>query len=190
MGDWKMASETVAPCATSCPSKDTVPYERIIVDLEKKPELKKELEDAADLLDYVLCRVPDPEDAKYKDDQEAYEDDLEEKQEKAFDESVFSKYKGAVFWNDCGRDFIVDPSQPKENFNPENMHKLVYTSLKPLKIHAGGEKQLTVKTLCEAVGKVGFNPGEHHFLENVQVQMREVDGEEVVTIIFYAGPEQ
>ena len=67
--DWKMASETVAPCATSCPSKDTVPYERIIVDLEKKPELKKELEDAADLLDYVLCRVPDPEDAKYKDDQ-------------------------------------------------------------------------------------------------------------------------
>merc|ERR1712111_271123 len=25
-----------------------------------------------------MCRVPDPEDAKYKDDEDAYEDDLEE----------------------------------------------------------------------------------------------------------------
>merc|ERR1719346_21679 len=142
-----------------------------------------------------MCRVPDKDDPKYKDDEEAYEDDLEEMQEKtdalkpkdfpytfylmdaaqekAFDDPIFATYRGPVYWNDCGRDFIVDPNQPKENFQPENMHKLVYTSLKPLKIHAGGEKQLTVKTLCEAVGKVGFNPGEHHFLENVQVQMRE-----------------
>merc|ERR1719429_382405 len=159
-----------------------------------------------------MCRVPDKDDPKYKDDDEAYEDDLEEMQEKtdalkpkdfpytfylmdeaqekAFDDPIFATYRGPIYWNDCGRDFIVDPNQPKENFNPENMHKLVYTSLKPLKIHAGGEKQLTVKTLCEAVGKVGFNPGEHCFPENIQVQMREVDGEEVVTIIFYAGPEQ
>merc|ERR1711872_1028520 len=113
-----------------------------------------------------MCRVPDPEDAKYKDDEDAYEDDLEEmqtktdkikpktfpytfylmdeKQEKAYDEEIFSNYKGAVYWNDCGRDFIVDPNQPKENFEPENM----------------------------------------------QIQMREIDGEEAVTIVFYAGPEQ
>ena len=144
--------------------------------------------------------------------QDAYEDDLEEmqtktdkikpksfpytfyimddKQEKAYDEAIFSNYRGSVFWNDCGRDFIVDPNQPKENFEPENMHKLVYTSLKPLKIYAGGEKALTARSLCEGVAKVGFNPGEHHFLENIQVQMREIDGEEVVTIVFYAGPEQ
>ena len=44
--------------------------------------------------------------------------------------------------------------------------------------------------MCEAVAKVGFNPGEHHFLENIQIQMREIDGEEAVTIVFYAGPEQ
>merc|ERR1719351_68233 len=29
-----------------------------------------------------MCRVPDPEDAKYKDDEDAYEDDLEEMQTK------------------------------------------------------------------------------------------------------------
>ena len=40
---------------------------------------------------------------------------------------------GPVYWNDCGRDFIIDPEQPKENFQPENMHKLKYTSLAPLK---------------------------------------------------------
>ena len=55
--------------APSCPVKDATPYERIIMDLEKKPDLKKEMEDATDLLDYVMCRVPDPEDAKYKDDE-------------------------------------------------------------------------------------------------------------------------
>ena len=41
--------------------------------------------------------------------------------------------KGPVYWNDCGRDFIIDPDQPKDNFKPENMHKLKYTSLAPLK---------------------------------------------------------
>ena len=32
------------------------------------------------------------------------------------------------------RDFIVDPNQPKENFQPENMANLVYSSLMPLKV--------------------------------------------------------
>ena len=80
---------------------------------------------------------------------------MDEKQEKAYDEAIFTSYKGPVFWNDCGRDFIVDPNQPKENFQPENMSKLVYSSLKPIKIHKGGEKSLTVRSLCEAVAKVG-----------------------------------
>ena len=34
-------------------------------------------------------------------------------QEKAYDDPVFSTYRGPVYWNDCGRDFIVDPNQPK-----------------------------------------------------------------------------
>merc|ERR1719186_1116032 len=90
-----------------------------------------------------MCRVPDQDDPKYKDDEDAYEDDLEEmqtktdaikpkefpytfylmdeKQEKAYEEPIFSNYRGPVYWNDCGRDFIVDPTQSKENFQPENM---------------------------------------------------------------------
>ena len=60
---------TTTTTTTTCPSKDAVPYDRIILDLEDRPDIKKELETATDLLDYVLCRVPDPEDAKYKDDE-------------------------------------------------------------------------------------------------------------------------
>ena len=60
---------TPAPTVTSCPTKDPVPYDRIILDVEDRPDMKKELEVATDLLDYVLCRVPDPEDKKYKDDE-------------------------------------------------------------------------------------------------------------------------
>ena len=69
-------------------------------------------------------------------------------QEKAFDDPIFATYRGPVYWNDCGRwnenkvltlsliirDFIVDPNQPKENFQPENMANLVYSSLTPLKV--------------------------------------------------------
>eukprot|EP00092_Neocalanus_flemingeri_P020915 GFUD01022659.1.p1 GENE.GFUD01022659.1~~GFUD01022659.1.p1 ORF type:complete len:223 (-),score=82.20 GFUD01022659.1:247-873(-) len=199
-------------CASSCPTKDATPYDRIIIDLEDRPDIKKEVEDAMDLLDYVMCRVPDQEDPKYKDDEDSYEDDLEEmqtktdaikpkdfpytfylmdvKQEKAFDEAIFSSYKGPVYWNDCGRDFIVDPNQPKENFQPENMANLVYSSLTPLKIYEGGEKPLTSRIMCEGVAKAGFIPGEHCFLENIQIQMREINGEEAMTVVFYAGPEQ
>ena len=96
---------------------------------------------------------------------------MDEKQEKAYDEPIFSSYKGPIYWNDCGRDFIVDPNQPKENFQPENMANLIYTSLSPLKIYEGGDKPLTPKLLCEGVAKVGFVPGEHCFLENIQIQV-------------------
>ena len=69
----RISSDTMATAtpalATSCPVKDPSPYERIILDVEDRPDLKKEMEDATDLLDYVMCRVPDPKDAKYKDDE-------------------------------------------------------------------------------------------------------------------------
>merc|ERR1719334_1167760 len=67
-----------------------------------------------------MCRVPDQDDAKYKDDEDAYEDDLEEmqtktdgikpkdfpytfylmdeKQEKAYEEPIFSTYRGPIYW--------------------------------------------------------------------------------------------
>merc|ERR1719412_909857 len=156
-----------------------------------------------------MCRVPDQDDPKYKDDEDAYEDDLEEMQTKTdaikpkdfpytfylmYEEPIFSNYRGPIYWNDCGRDFIVDPTQPKENFEPENMSKLVYSSLAPLRVWSGGEKEgekvLTTRLLCEAVARVGFSPGEHCFLENVQVQLREINEQEVMTVVFYAGPEQ
>ena len=79
---------------------------------------------------------------------------MDEKQVKSFEEPVFASYKGPVYWNDCGRDFIVDPNQPKENFQPENMANLIYSSMTPLKIYVGGEKLLTPKLLCEGVAKV------------------------------------
>lgn len=63
-----MATATPVTLATTCPMKDPSPYERIILDIEDRPDLKKEVEEATDLLDYVMCRVPDPQDAKYKDD--------------------------------------------------------------------------------------------------------------------------
>ena len=47
-------SPSELPCATSCPLKDTVAYERIILDLEDRPDMKKEVEDAMDVLDYVM----------------------------------------------------------------------------------------------------------------------------------------
>merc|ERR1719205_359377 len=128
-----------------------------------------------------MCRVPDKDDPKYKEDEEAYEDDLEEMQEKtdalkpkdfpytfylmdaaqekAFDDPIFATYRGPIYWNDCGRDFIIDPTQPKENFQPENMHKLKYHSLAPRLVYVGDkEKPVTPRRLCEGVAALGFQP--------------------------------
>merc|ERR1719318_1323703 len=66
-----------------------------------------------------MCRVPDQADPKYKDDEDAYEDDLEEMQTKT------------------------------DAIKPKNFGKLVYSSLTPMKIYEGGEKPLTPKLLCE-----------------------------------------
>ena len=128
------------------------------------------------------------DDPKYKDDEEAYDDDLEEMQEKtdalkpkdfpytfylmdagqekAFDDPIFATYRGPIYWNDCGRydhiritiisvtfttrDFIVDPNQPKENFQPENMANLVYSSLTPLKVETEYKKRPNIIVLVKA----------------------------------------
>ena len=41
-----------------------------------------------------------------------------------------------------------------------------------LRLHNGGEKGLTVEGMCEAIAKLKFNPGECHYLENIDVQVR------------------
>merc|ERR1712096_583190 len=140
-----------------------------------------------DFLDYVMCRVPDPDDAKYKDDEDAYEDDLEEMQTKT-DATKPKEFPYTFYLMDEKQEKAYD--EPMENFQPENMANLIYTSLSPLKIYEGGDKPLTPKLLCEGVAKVGFVPGEHCFLENIQIQMREYNGVEAMTVVFYAGPEQ
>jgi len=107
--------------------------------------------------------------------------------EEVLGKEIFTNYTGPVYWNDCGRDFIVDPNQDKKNFKPENMANLVYHSLKPIMIHPGGEKKLTVGKLCEGIAKLKFNAGDNSILENIDVQLREIDNKDVMTIVFFAG---
>eukprot|EP00088_Acartia_fossae_P063740 TRINITY_DN7798_c0_g1_i2.p1 TRINITY_DN7798_c0_g1~~TRINITY_DN7798_c0_g1_i2.p1 ORF type:complete len:203 (+),score=77.78 TRINITY_DN7798_c0_g1_i2:67-675(+) len=177
-------------------------YERIV--LEPSTSQVGEVEHAKDLLDLALCSIPEEEEY---DDKEEFLNETKEaiergkknlpkkfpftvhmsEDESVLDKQVFKDYTGDVYWNECGRDFIVDPDQPKENFKPENMANLVYRSLKPFRILEGGMKPLTVKSLCEGVADLGFETGGCNFLENVDVQLREIDGKEVMTIVFFCG---
>ena len=99
--------------------------------------------------------------------------------EKAYKEKpIFSFYKGPVYWNDHLREvgvlnFNVNISYP----DPE----------KPVRIHEGGDKPLTVQELCEAIARIGFNPGNHCFLEEFDLTMRKINGDEVITIVFTCG---
>jgi len=202
-----MATALPTPvCDTSCPAKDEKEYDRIV--LEPSPDMEKELDDAKEFLDYVLCRVPDQTEEKYEEID--YDEDLGRLQrktneikpdkfpysfilmdEESFDKPVFSNYTGPVYWNDSSRDFIIDPTQPKENFQPENMHKLVYSSLAPRLVYQGDkEKPLTARNLCQGVANLNFKPGDHNVLENIDIQLREIDGKEAMTVVFYAGEEE
>ena len=180
---------------SSAPVHKDEKYERIV--LEPQPNMEKEIEEAKELLDLALCSVPNEDDEKYEEEgnEGLYEKDLEEiatrtkkllhkdfpytayvpSDETVLEKPIFKDYTGAVYWNDCGRDFIIDPNQSKENFKPENMAKLVYHSLKPIKIYEGGDKPLTVQGLCDGVAKLKFNPGDCHFLGDIDVQLREND---------------
>jgi len=177
-------------------------HERIV--LEPSPLQTKEIEEAKDLLDEALCSIPEEEECEDKEEfmketMEAVERAKKflpkefpftahmSEDESVLDKQVFKDYTGDVYWNECGRDFIVDPNQPKENFKPENMANLVYRSLKPLRIFEGGEKSMTVRSMCEGIAKLNFKTGGCNFLENVDVQLREIDGKEVMTIVFFCG---
>ena len=94
-------------------------------------------------------------------------------------------YQGPVYWNDFRREFIIDEDQPRENFEEGN--KVTFTSLKPIKIYEEGEKRITVRSLCEAIASLGYDPGNHTFLEGIKVELRDIDGVEAITIIFVCG---
>ena len=64
---------------------------------------------------------------------------------------------------------------------------MIYSMLKPIKIREAGEAPLTVKRLCEAVAELNYYPGDHRFLEQVRVELRAIDGELVIVIIFKCG---
>jgi len=175
-------------------------HERIV--LEPSPLQVKEIEEAKDVLDQALCSIPEEEGCESKEEFEKETTEAVERGKKLLpkdfpftahmceDETILEKqlfkdYTGDVYWNECGRDFIIDPNQPKENFKPENMANLVYRSLKPLRIYEGGEKALTVKGMCEGIAKLNFKTGGCSWIENVDVQLREIDGKEVMTIVFF-----
>jgi len=109
------------------------------------------------------------------------------KAEAHFELEVFSHYRGPVYWNTLTREFMMDDDQPVENYDPGNEDKLIFNGLKPIMIYEGGEKPFTVKKLVEEVAKLDYNPGDHRFLENIFVQLRQLDGEPAMTIMFFCG---
>ena len=100
---------------------------------------------------------------------------------------VFKFYRGPVYWNIITREFMMDDDQPVENYEPENEDKLIFNGLKPIKIYEGGEEPFTVRKLVEEVAKLDYNPGDHRFLENIFIDLRQLDGEPAMTIMFFCG---
>ena len=180
---------------------DPVPYEKIVVDVEDKPEIKKHIDDATKLLNYALCSSPDENDEKYDGSNEGWYKDLDELYEKtrrmepdgfpfsfkiiddkAYEEVLLSGYDGPVYWNTFNREHMVDWESSRGG------NGIVYEKpLKPIKMKDAGADPLTVKSLCEAVAKLDYYPGDHRFLESVEVELRKIDGVEAITIIFGCG---
>lgn len=187
---------------TLCPTEDPVPYKKKVLNVKNKPELKKHIRETKQMLKYALCRYP--QQGKHFGYGEAYEralDQIQSRTEKMmpedfpytfylideddYEEELLRGYRGPVYWNDFGREFIIDEDQPIENYQEGN--KVTFTSLKPIKIFDEGEKKVTVRSLCEAVASVRYDPGNHTFLEGIKVELREIDGVEAITIIFECG---
>ena len=105
--------------------------------------------------------------------------------EKAYKEKpIFSYYKGPVYWNDYEREVGI----PSYALNLMQMACPV--PMKPVRIHEGGDKPLTVQGLCEAVARVGFKHvflERPVFLEQFDLTMRKINGEEAITIVFYCN---
>lgn len=100
---------------------------------------------------------------------------------------VFKFYRGPVYWNIITREFMMDDDQPVENYEPENEDKLIFNGLKPIKIYEGGEEPFTARKLVEEVAKLDYNPGDHRFLEHIHVELRDLDGEPAMMIMFMCG---
>jgi hypothetical protein len=66
-------------------------------------------------------------------------------------------------------DFFTHPGFTRSRIRHTALHDLNVPYIH--RIHAGGEKGLTVGGLCEAVAGLKFNPGEHVYLENIDIQV-------------------
>ena len=171
---------------------DPVPYEKIIVDVKDKPEIKKHMEDATKLLNYALCTFPDY-DKKDLDElfaktrrmqPDGFPFSIKIVDDKAYEEVLLPGYDGPVYWNTHTREHIIDWEKIGI---AEHRGNVFETPLKPIKMKDAGQEPLTVKTLCEAIAKLDYWPGDHRFLERVVVELREIDGVEAITIIFSCG---
>ena len=107
--------------------------------------------------------------------------------ETLYNMKVFSHYRGPVYWNIITREFMMDDDQPIENYEPGNEDKLIFNGLKPIRIYEGGKEPFTARKLVEEVAKLDYNPGDHRFLEHIHVELRELDGEPAMTIMFMCG---
>ena len=170
---------------------DAVPYERITV--KAKGKIKTQIWDATKLLNYGLCIETRTNylDRKAERDSSAMKHApknfpfLIRLVENVYDRAFFKKYDGPIYWNHSEREFLIDWDQPEKNFEPGQ--RLFYSMLKPIKIREAGGKPLTARSLCEAVSKLDYSPGDFRFLERIGVELRKIDGVHAITIIFHCG---
>ena len=156
----------------SCSScKPSQPYNRKVLQLKSRPDLKRTVESAYDFLLETLCRFPRDEEERDLADKNKtllpsdfpYQWNL--LKEESYDKAVTESFQGPIYWND--------------------FHREVFSGLKPFKIHSGGGRALTVRGLCEAILETGYRPEEEqNTIGNVHVQMRVEDDAEALTIIF------
>ena len=154
-------------CSLCGPSQ---PYNRKVVQLKSRPDLKMTVEGVYDFLLETMCRFPRDEEEREMADknrttlpaQFPYQWSLLKLN--SYDSPITETFKGPIYWNDFYRE--------------------VFSGLGPFKIHPGGGKALTVRGLCSAVLETGYIPQHQNIIENIHVQMREEDESEALTIIF------
>ena len=152
--------------------KPSQPYNRKVLDLKSRPELKRTIEAVYDFLLETMCRFP-------RDDYERRDVDKNTVtllptdfpyqwnllKSDSYDRPITENFEGPVYWND--------------------FHREVFSGLKPFKVHpGGGESFLTVRGLCERISQTGFSPEQSNTLQSIHVQMREEEDREAMTIIF------
>jgi len=164
--------------------------------IKASPDKKKELKEAKELLDRALLSAPKEED--FSEDENGCTlfldgwDVARERTEKALpedfpfdayvpedimdimDKQVFTTYTGPVYWS---KQCMVWDSK---------IDKLKIIKV-CLRVYEGGDRPMTVRSFVEGVAALKFNPGEHTFLEKIYLELRKIEGKEVITVVFHCG---